>query len=98
MWVTGNTDNRQLGNLIVMRWTTFQYKPSEQAWITGYRHGTRIGVRDGGAAAPPIRAVCRHEFGQRGDIIRAKHNTCLKNTNLGSVTAVNGIKNRIYCS
>ena len=27
-----------------------------------------IGVRDGGAggaAAPPIRAVCRHEFGQR---------------------------------
>ena len=47
-----------------------------------------IGVRDGGAAAPPIRAVCRHEFGQRGDIIRAKHNTCLNNTNLGSVTAV----------
>ena len=25
-----------------------------------------------GAAAPPIRAVCRHEFGQRVDIIRAK--------------------------
>ena len=49
-----------------------------------------IGVRDGGAAAPPIRAVCRHEFGQRGDIIRAKHNTCLNNTNLGSVTAVKG--------
>ena len=39
---------------------------------------------------PPIRAVCRHEFGQRVDIIRAKHNTCLNNTNLGSVTAVNG--------
>ena len=62
-----------------------------------------IGVRDGGAGgavAPPIRAVCRPEFGQRVEIIRAKHNTCLnkanlgsvteKNTNLGSVTAVNG--------
>ena len=35
----------------------------------------------GAAAPPPIRAVCRHEFGQRGDIIRAKHNTCLNNTN-----------------
>ena len=34
----------------------------------------------GGAVAPPIRAVCRHEFGQRVDIILAKHNTCLKNT------------------
>ena len=48
-----------------------------------------IGVRDGGAGgttAPPIRAVCRHEFGQRVEIIRAKHNTCLNNTNLGSVT------------
>ena len=56
-----------------------------------------IGVRDGGggAAAPPIRAVCRHEFGQTVDIIRAKHNTCLKNTNLGSVTGVNGKKTRI---
>ena len=32
-----------------------------------------IGVRDGGAVAPPILAVCRHEFGQRVDIIRAKH-------------------------
>ena len=42
MWVTGNTDNRHLtGNLIGMRWTTFLHKPSEQAWITGYRHGTR---------------------------------------------------------
>ena len=57
-----------------------------------------IGVRDGGgrgAAAPP-------QFGQfvdmnsgRVDIIRAKHNTCLNNTNLGSVTAVNGKKTRI---
>ena len=63
-----------------------------------------IGVRDGGAggaggaAAPPIRAVCRHEFGQRIDIIRAKHITCLNNTNLGSVssvTGVNGEKTRI---
>ena len=27
---------------------------------------------------------------QRVDIIRAKHNTCLNNTNLGSVTGVNG--------
>ena len=38
---------------------------------------TITGVRDGGgqgAAAPPIRAVSRHEFGQRVDIIRAKHN------------------------
>ena len=48
--------------------------------------GTIIGVRDGGQAAggqlppPPIRAVCRHEFGQRVDIIREKHNTCLNNT------------------
>ena len=58
-----------------------------------------IGVRDGGAGGgscpPPIRAVCRHEFGQRVDIIRAKHNTCLNNTNLGSATAVNGKKTRI---
>ena len=55
-------------------------------------------LRDGGAGGscpPPIRAVCRHEFEQRVDIIRAKHNTCLNNTNLGSVTAVNGGKNRI---
>ena len=35
-----------------------------------------------------------NEFGQRVDIIRAKHNTCLNNTNLGSVTAVNG---KILC-
>ena len=54
-----------------------------------------IGVRDARTAAPPIRAVCRHEFGQRVDIIRAKDNTCLNNTNLGSVTAVNGEKPRI---
>ena len=58
-----------------------------------------IGVRDGGQGRqlppPPIRAVCRHEFGQRVDIIRAKHNTCLNNTNLGSVTAVNGKKKPI---
>ena len=53
----------------------------------------RTGRGGRGAAAPPIRAVCRHEFGQRVDIIRAKHNTCLNNTNLGSVTAVNGKKN-----
>ena len=65
---------------------------------------TGIGVRDGGqggAAAPPIRAVCRHEFGQRVDIIRAKHNTCLNNTNLGSVTGVKGKKHEFrvcYCS
>ena len=65
---------------------------------------TPIGVRDGGAggaAAPPIRAVCRHEFGQRVDIIRAKHNTCLNNTNLGSVTGVKGKKHEFrvcYCS
>ena len=58
-----------------------------------------IGVRDGGgrggSCPPPIRAVCRHEFGQRVDIIRAKANTCLNNPNLGSVTAVNGEKTRI---
>ena len=48
-----------------------------------------IGVRDGGSSPPPIRAVCRHTFGQRVDIIRAKHNTCLNNTNLGYVTAGN---------
>ena len=29
-------------------------------------------------------------FGQRVNIIRAKHNTCSNNTNLGSVTAVTG--------
>ena len=56
---------------------------------------THIGVRDGGggqggSCPPPIWAVCRHEFGQRVDIILAKHNPCLNNTNLGSVTAVNG--------
>ena len=50
----------------------------------------RTGRGAGGGSNPPIRAVCRHEFGQRVDIIRAKHNTCLNNTNLGSVTAVNG--------
>ena len=49
----------------------------------------------GGSCPPPIRAVCRHEFGQSVDIIRAKHNTCLNNMNLGSVTAVNGKKPRI---
>ena len=49
----------------------------------------------GGAAAPPIRAVCGHEFGQRVEIIRAKHNTCVKNTNLVSDTGVNGKKPRI---
>ena len=46
-----------------------------------------IGVRDGGGQG---RQLCRHTFGQRVDIIRAKHNTCLNNTNLGSVTAANG--------
>ena len=70
-----------------------------------------IGVRDGGAGGqggqggqlppPPIRAVCGHEFGQRVDIIRAKHIKCLKNMNLGSATAVNGKKHELrvcYCS
>ena len=63
--------------------------------IKNVRVKATIGVRDGGLGKlpPPIRAVCRHEFGQRFDIIRAKHNTCLNNTNLGSVTAVNGTKN-----
>ena len=62
----------------------------------------QLNARDGGAggqgaaAPPPIRAVCRHEFGHRVYIIRAKHNTCLNNTKLGSVTAVNGKKTRIY--
>ena len=50
----------------------------------------RTGRGAGGGSCPPIRAVCRHEFGQRVDIIRAKHNICLNYTNLGSVTAVNG--------
>ena len=43
----------------------------------GLRGAVNIGVRDGGAggaAAPPIRAVCRHEFGQRVEIIRTKDN------------------------
>ena len=56
---------------------------------------TGRGGAGGGCPPPPIRAVCRHEFGQRVYIIRAKHNTCLNNTNLGSVTAVNGGKTRI---
>ena len=54
-----------------------------------------IGVRDGGGGGQGGR--CPPQFGQfvdmnsgRVDIIRAKHNTCLNNTNLGSVTAVNG--------
>ena len=55
----------------------------------GVRYGTGGGR---GGQLPPIRAVCRHEFGQRVDIIRAKHNTRLNNTNLGSVTGVNGKK------
>ena len=63
---------------------------------------TGIGVRDGGQGGPPIRAVCRHESGQRGEIIRVKHNTCLNNMNLGSVTAVNEKKKTefrvCYCS
>ena len=50
---------------------------------------TGRGGAGGAAAPPPIRAVCRHEFGQRVDIIRAKHNTCLNNPNLGSFTAKN---------
>ena len=60
-----------------------------------------IGVRDGGAggaAAPPIRAVCRHEFGQRVHIIRAKGNTCLNNTNWGYVTEKNLLFMICYCS
>ena len=52
----------------------------------------RTGRGRGQLPPPPIRAVCRHEFGQRVDIIRAKHNTCLNNMNFGSVTAVNGEK------
>ena len=55
----------------------------------GHRRTGRGGGGRGAAAPPPIRAVCRHEFGQRVDINRANHNTCLNNTNLGSVTAVN---------
>ena len=62
--------------------------------LSVFRHVSCIGVRDGGqgggSCPPPIRAVCRHEFGQRGDIIRAKHKKCLNNTNLGSVTAGKG--------
>ena len=73
-------------------------------WVSGLQLVPDIGVRDGGAGgsfAPPIRAVCRHEFGQRVEIIRAKHNTCLNNTNLVSVTGVNGEKHELrvcYCS
>ena len=51
--------------------------------IIGVRDGGGGGGGSGGAVAPPqtpIRAVCRHQFGQRVDIIRAKHNTCLINT------------------
>ena len=59
----------------------------------GLRVCERIGVRDGGGGAGEAAApVCRHEFGQRVDIIRAKNNTCFNNTNLGSDTAVNGKK------
>ena len=75
----------------VSRFSRHQLSPSTRLWLL-WSGG--IGVRDGGqggaSAPPPIRAVCRHEFGQRVDIIRAKHNTCLNNTNLGTVTGVNG--------
>ena len=54
-----------------------------------HRRTGRGGGGAGGGAAP-IRAVSRHEFGQRVDIIRAKDNTCFKNRNLGSVTVVTG--------
>ena len=50
---------------------------------------SRTGRGGGRGGSPPIRAVCRHEFGQRVDIIRAKPNRCLKNTNSGSVPVVN---------
>ena len=56
-----------------------------------HRTGHRRTGRGGGQLPPPIRAVCGPEFGQIVDIMRAKHMTCLKNTNLGSVTVVNGI-------
>ena len=43
-------------------------------------HAYGMGGQGGAVAPPPIRAVCRHQFGQRVDIIRTKHNTCLINT------------------
>ena len=51
------------------------------AMLARERH-RRTGRGAGGQLPPPpIRAVCRHEFGQRVDIIRAKPKTCLNNTN-----------------
>ena len=64
---------------------SFSFDPGD--WYDHRRAG-RGGA--GGGSCPPIRAVCRHTLGQRVDIIRAKHNTCLNNTNLGSVTGVKG--------
>ena len=40
----------------------------------GHTHRRTGRGAGGGQLPPPIRAVCRHEFGQRVDIIRAKHN------------------------
>ena len=59
-----------------------------QCGFAAHRTNRRTGR--GGGRCPPIRAVCRNTFGQRVDIIRAKHNIYLNNTNLGSVTAANG--------
>ena len=80
--------------LILLRlWLVLIHVELRNCPVPVHRRTGRGGA--GGAVAPPIRAVCRHEFGQRVDIIRAKHNTCLNNTNLGSVTGVNGKKTRI---
>ena len=57
-------------------------------WL--WRRHRRTGRGGQGGAA-----VCGHEFWQRVEIIRAKHITCLKNTNVGSVTGVNGKKTGI---
>ena len=63
-----------------------------------------IGVRDGGrggAAAPQFGQFVDMNSGREWDIIRAKPNTCLNNTNLGSVTGVKGKKHEFrvcYCS
>ena len=50
---------------------------------TGRGQGEQLSSPNSGSLSTLIRAESRHYF-------RAKHNTCLNNTNLGSVTAVKG--------
>ena len=59
-----------------------------------HRRTGRGGGGQGGQLPPQFRQFVDMNSG-RVDIIRAKHNTCLNNTNFGSVTTVNGKTPRI---